>query len=174
MGHKGLSQKDKIRLVNELSTHGKVIISSEGTLPRVLQHLEADIPVERMHEVLKRATLFFGESATMAAEAAVLGTPAILIENSGRGYIEDLEKKTGWLSRFSTHEQEKALQKAKDILKGQKYDTSESKHLIESILTDTTDIKALLKWIMEDPQKNTAYLKRNPQQMEQFVVTANR
>ena len=78
-GREKLSDSHKIHIIRFLNQYHKVLISSEGELPAALRPYEPDIPVYWMHQVLEEATLFFGESATMAAEAVLLGTPAIFI-----------------------------------------------------------------------------------------------
>ena len=42
-----------------------------------------------MHDVQAAAALFVGESATMASESVVLGTPSIYIDEVGRGYTDE-------------------------------------------------------------------------------------
>ena len=45
-----------------------------------------------MHSVLFYSSLYLGEGATMASEAAILGTPSIYINQLNVGYLNDLEK----------------------------------------------------------------------------------
>ncbi len=91
-GHSGISEEMKRELVRRLSRHGRVYISSEEPLPRDLQEYRVPAGCGALHTLLAGAALFFGESASMAAEAAVLGVPAIYIDNMGRGYTRDLER----------------------------------------------------------------------------------
>ncbi len=83
------------RLMDRLSEHGRVLITSEQQLPRELELFRCRIPYHKMHSLLYYATMFIGESATMACEAALLGTPAIFVCRSERGYINELEKDYG-------------------------------------------------------------------------------
>ncbi len=95
IGYKGLSCDDKISLVNELKKYGKVFVLSEIHLPDELKEFMLNIKPEQLHSLMHYARLVLGESATMASEAVVLGTPAIFIDNVGRGYTTDLSKKYG-------------------------------------------------------------------------------
>jgi predicted glycosyltransferase len=54
----------------------------------------------------------------MASESAVLGTPAIYLDNDGRGYTDDLEKSYGLVNNFreSNEDQERAIQKGVELL----------------------------------------------------------
>ena len=79
---KGLSINDKKKIVNELSKHLTVFISSEGKLPAELQKYKIDISPEKMHQFLHNASIFIGESGTMGVESALLGTPSIMFSSS--------------------------------------------------------------------------------------------
>ena len=73
----GFTNKEKIKLVQYLSKFGDVYISSEGLLPSELEKYRIKIPASKIHHVLHFATLYIGDSQTMATESAILGTPSI-------------------------------------------------------------------------------------------------
>ncbi len=75
LGHKGISVENKIFAVKEFSKYGKVFISSESELPEELKPHKLNILPHCIHDALAFASLFFGESATMAVEAAMLAVP---------------------------------------------------------------------------------------------------
>lgn len=97
VGKKGLSLEAKRRLVERLSESGTVYISSEGELPGELKPYELQIPPHLVHHVLYFADLYVGDSQTMAAEAGLLGTPAIransFAKDNDMGNFEVLENK---------------------------------------------------------------------------------
>lgn len=96
----GFSLEQKRELVKRLSNHLRVFISSESELPADLEPYRIQIPIERMHDVQAAASLFVGESATMASESVCLGTPAIYIDEVGRGYTdEEAREKLLWMYR---------------------------------------------------------------------------
>ncbi len=116
MSEVGIGNKREI--VDRLVKSGKVFISSEEPLSEELKKYELNAPIHEMHSILYYATMFLGESATMSSEAACLGTPAIFISESTRGYIEDLEKKYGLVFRFfGKNAENQALAKAEELLK---------------------------------------------------------
>ena len=117
-GHKGISDKLKERVIHELATFGQVYISTEFPLPEKWKQYALPVPVEHIHSFLAGARLIFGESASMAAEAAVLGIPAIFIDNTGRGYTHELEKRYNLLYNFGESDEQvaAALKKAKSML----------------------------------------------------------
>lgn len=118
LGHTGISQKNKILAVNAFSKYGKVLITSESILPPEIEQYKIRIAPEKIHHVMAFASLLFGESATMASECAVLGIPAIFIDNDGRGYTREQEK-FGLVFNFSESEtdQQKAIDKGIEVLR---------------------------------------------------------
>lgn len=96
----GFTLEQKRELIKRLKKHVRVFISSESELPADLEPYRIHIPIERMHDVQAAAALFVGESATMASESVVLGTPAIYIDEVGRGYTDE-EAREGllWMYR---------------------------------------------------------------------------
>ena len=109
---------DVLRAVSELSQFGKVLISAEGKLPEQLEPMRVQVAPELVHHLLYYARLVIGESATMASEAATLGTPAIFISTSTRGYTNEQERRYGLVFNYSDSEraQEQGLSKAIEIL----------------------------------------------------------
>ena len=96
----GFTLDQKRELIARLSKHLQVLISSESELPADLEPYRIHIPIERMHDVQAAAALFVGESATMASESVVLGTPAIYIDQVGRGYTdEEARESLLWMFR---------------------------------------------------------------------------
>lgn len=117
-GHTGMLLENKIKAVQRISEHARVFITSEGDLPLELERYRINIPFNKMHDALYYCSLLFGESATMASEAAMLGTPSIFIDNDGRGYTDEEENKYGIVFNFteSLEDQERAICKAEEIL----------------------------------------------------------
>lgn len=90
LGVTGLS--DQLGLCQRLERYGRVIITSEKPLPSEFDKYRLSLPPEDLHHLLAFATLCIGESATLAAEAALLGVPAIYVASSLRGYTNELER----------------------------------------------------------------------------------
>jgi len=96
----GYTSEDKCHLVHSLVDAGlKVLITSEAELPSELEPFRAKVPIERMHDVMACAELFIGESSSMASECVVLGTPAIYVDQVGRGYTDE-EAREGLLYMY--------------------------------------------------------------------------
>ncbi|HVP24385.1 MAG TPA: DUF354 domain-containing protein [Methanomicrobiales archaeon] len=119
---RGIRTGSELEFVRSLERFGKVLISSERPLHPDLEKYRIRISPEQIHSLLAFARLYIGEGGTMAAEAAVLGTPAIHIEatrsgeatGAGSGNFLELRDRYQLLYFFST--QEEAFAKALAIL----------------------------------------------------------
>jgi len=101
----GFTSKEKIAIVNKLVRFGDVYISSEGVLPREIEKYRITIPHSKIHHVLHFASMYIGDSQSMATESALLGTPSIRYnsfvgENDMTNFIL-LEKKYKLLKNFN-------------------------------------------------------------------------
>ncbi len=137
-GHLGVTQKQKIELVETLARSYKVFVSSELELPQELQKYKFEIEKKDIHQVINFAKLVIGESATMSAESALLGTPVIYIDNEGRGYTDYLSEKYGIIHRFKESKKgiDSAILKAGEIMsESVDYKLIREKVLRESINT---------------------------------------
>ena len=104
VGHHGLNSETKSELINVLKSRFKIFISSEGDLPEEFIPYKINISPEKMHDVLAGASIFVGESATMASESALLGTKAVYINSLPlMGYL-NLEQESGLLKHFDSSE----------------------------------------------------------------------
>jgi uncharacterized protein len=97
VGEGGLPLAAKRELIEKLRARGKVFLSSEDQLPEELAHMKFPLPADKLHDALAFADLIVGDSQTVAAEAAVLGTPSLRVSSwTGRlAYLTELEKRYG-------------------------------------------------------------------------------
>lgn len=151
-GHKGMSLENKRKVIGLISKYARVFITSEGELPEDLESYRVKIPFDKMHDAIYFSSLLFGESATMASEAAVLGTPSIFLDNDGRGYTDEEERKYGLVYNFneSLQHQELAIQKALEIIMDERsnetYALKREKLLLDCIDTTQFMIEEVLKY----------------------------
>jgi predicted glycosyltransferase len=113
---KGMSFQKKKNLLDILSEHGKVFVTSESALPPEFAKYRCPIAAEHIHHAIAYATMVIGESATMASEAAVLGVPAIFISDTSRGYIMEQQYRFGLVYHFTNRQTDEALNKIDDLL----------------------------------------------------------
>lgn len=168
-GFRGFSDENKIRLVRTLSTKMKVYISSESTLIPELQPYRLNIPPENMHHVIAYATMFIGDSATMSAEAAVMGVPSVCANHMNLGYLKELSEKYGLVFKYdlSANGQQAAIEKTLEIADncGIKEEFKAKKELM---LADKTDVAAFMVWFIENYPESAGIMKGNPDYQNNF------
>lgn len=150
IGHKGISMENKVRIVQEFSKQSRVFISSEEMLPSVFDKYRLPTHPSRIHHVIAFASLVFGESSTMAEEAAMLGVPSIYLNNDNIWYTQHLERDYNLMYNMSESEEDvqKAIQKGKEILSyTNKQDWQDRK---KKMLKERIDVTAFLVWLVEN------------------------
>lgn len=149
VGQRGLGNDEKCYLVKELQRHGQVLITSEADLPSELAEYRISLSPEKIHHLLYYATLYFGESPTMASESALLGTPAILVSSWAckLGYIMEMKRKYDLIYFFSHYNE--GIKKALELLKvsnlKRKY-----REKRERLLQDKIDVTRWVVKLIED------------------------
>jgi len=101
INNSGFTLDEKITLAESIGKYMTVYISSEKQLPEALAKYKLTTPAAQIHNVLASADLYVGDSQTMAAEAALLGTPAIrsnsFVGDGDMSNFKMLENKYGLL-----------------------------------------------------------------------------
>lgn len=103
MGEGSLTLEQKSWIVQTLDRHGRLFISGESRLPPAWERYRFPLGPARMHDALAAADLLIGDSQTMAAEAAVLGTPNLRLSSwVGRlDYLTELQDTYGLTFGYS-------------------------------------------------------------------------
>jgi predicted glycosyltransferase len=136
---RGFSIAGKRALIQKLAAYGRVFISSEAPLPTEFEPYRATLPAAEIHHLLAFATLFVGESATMASESVVLGTPAIYIDPVGRGYTDEQEHIYRLCFNFTADQEAAAIEKAQTLM--QHHDLGmEAQEQRQRLLADKIDM----------------------------------
>jgi len=117
-GESGIKISTLGRLLQVLTKKGKVFITSEKPLLPEFDHYRISIPVTDIHHALFYATLFIGDSQSMALEAAVLGTPAIRFNTFAKrcSALLELEHQYGLTFGFQPVEEDRMLAKVDELL----------------------------------------------------------
>ncbi len=108
VGQGGFSDDGKVRLVQELSKSARVLISSEGELPTALERYAFTAPPHQIHHFLRYAVVCVTEGATMASEAAALGTPAVYMNTLSAGTLREQQDRYGLVFNFPDRQDEEA------------------------------------------------------------------
>jgi len=146
-GLHGAGNEEVHRIVERLSRHHRVFISSERPLPAAPKSYESPVPVQHMHDLLAFAALYIGEGGTMAAEAAILGIPAIFCNPLRTGYLSALEKSYGLV--HNTNSLAEGVEIAERWL-NQPELKAEWQHKRRRLLDDTEDVNRFLYGLIEE------------------------
>ena len=101
VGIHGINTEVAERMIDMLKPHGRIYITSERPLEPQFEQYRIKINPLDMHHVMAFASLYIGDSQTMAAEAGVVGTPFVRLNDFvGRlSYLHELEAPTDFSPR---------------------------------------------------------------------------
>jgi len=108
------TRKEMHEFIKKIENYGKVFLTSEIKLDRELEKHRVNVPTTDLHSFVYFATMYIGEGAKTASEAAVLGVPSIYVSTTRRGYLDDLEERYGLA--YTIENREEALRKAIELL----------------------------------------------------------
>lgn len=164
VGLKGFDNNTKVKLVEMLSEHMKVIISSEGKLPKELERFQKKISPEKLHDLLAYAKLYIGEGATTASECVMLGTPAVYVNHLSAGTLEEQEK-LGLLYNLRNANNLNDIIESIILNKSLKDDLQSLKN---NMLESKIDITAFLVWFVENYPDSVKTMRKNPDYQYRF------
>lgn len=139
------SNKEMREYIKRAENYGQVFLTSEVELDSELEKYRVTVPTTDFHSFVYFATMYIGEGAKTASEAAVLGVPSIYVSTTRRGYLDELEERYGLAYTFENREQafEKVIELLEDENIKKRWQGKREKMLSEKI--DTT--KFMVKFI---------------------------
>ncbi|MBL7924701.1 MAG: DUF354 domain-containing protein [Bacteroidia bacterium] len=165
----GITDKLALEIIRLLEPYGRVHLSSERALPPELEKYKVNVKASDILHVLYFADLYLGDSQTMTAEAAVLGTPAVRFNDfvGKLGYLEELEHRYGLTYGIPTGEAETLLEKLNELI--QTPDLKAAWKLKrDKLLRETIDPTRFFAWFFGNYPESAAALKANPHLQNQF------
>lgn len=118
VGKSGITTQVAQTLIDMLAPHGNIYITSERPLEPQFEKYRIQISPLDIHHALYFADMYIGDSQTMTAEAAVLGTPAIRFNDfvGELAYLEELEHTYQLTFGIKTNHPDLLIQKTKELL----------------------------------------------------------
>lgn len=154
IGRHGFSPDERRQMVEELRRHGKVFISSEGEPDPALRPYEYRGPKHRLLDAIAFAKMVVTESQTVAAEAALLGVPALrynsFVTDKDMGNFLELERRYGLLFSFS--QTAPLYDKMRSLLRNPALE-EEWREKRDRMLKDKIDVT---DWMVRETLKNPA------------------
>lgn len=162
-GVQGISTEVAQHIIDLLSPHGQIYITSERELEPQFEQYRLHINPLDIHHVMAFATLYIGDSQSMAVEAAMLGVPSLrfndFVGKKKIGVMEELEHVYGLTYGISSHEPELLYAKIQELLRliggeadGQKATglRAEFQARRQRMLADKIDVTAFFTWFIEN------------------------
>jgi predicted glycosyltransferase len=168
-GIKGISDEIAAKLVEQLTPHGQVYITSERKLNADLEPYRIQINPIDIHHVMAFAKIYIGDSQTMAAESGVLGVPFIRYNDFvGRiGYLEELENKYQLGYGIRTNELAKLFSTIEELVNKANLGEIYKERRLE-MLSEKIDYAAFLVWFIENYPKSVKIMKENTNYQYKF------
>ncbi len=157
------------KMIEMLQPHGKIYITSERPLEPQFEQYRIKIDPLDIHHVMAFASLYIGDSQTMAAEAGVLGTPFVRFNDFvGRlAYLNELENDYQLGFGHKTNDVEGFFASIQRWL-----DMPDRKELCaqrrEKMLSEKIDYAQFLTWFIENYPDSHRIMQENPEYQWRF------
>ncbi|HPJ92169.1 MAG TPA: DUF354 domain-containing protein [Bacteroidales bacterium] len=157
------------KVIQLLEKRGTVYLTSEKILPCELQKYVIPISIENIHHALYFASLYIGDSQSMAVEAAMLGVPNIRFNDFvGKiSVLEELEHTYGLTFGIKTSNPQSLYKKIEELLM-----MPDLKHEFQArrqrMLKDKIDVTAFFTWFIENYPKSKKIMRENPDYQYRF------
>lgn len=168
-GINGITTEIAQKIVETLKPYFRIFITSERALEPQFEPYRININPIDMHHVMAFASLYIGDSQTMAAEAGVLGIPFVRFNDFvGRiGYLKDLENNYHLGYGISTHNTAclyTTIEKLVSIPNRKEIFIERKNHL----LSEKIDYAQFLTWFIQNYPESKNIIKTNPDYQYKF------
>ena len=167
----GIDKSISLKLVELLQKHGEVYLTSERPLEPELEKYRLHINPLDIHHILSFATLYIGDSQSMAVEAAMLGIPSLrfndFVGKKKIGVMEELEHKYGLTYGISPSDPNKLYSKIEELLSIPNL-REEFQNRRKKMLADKIDVTAFFTWFIENYPESKRIMKENPDYQYRF------
>lgn len=151
LGHRGMENREKMRIIKHLERYGKVVLSAEEELPRQFKKYIVKIPHTKLHSIMSFAQLFVGDGLTMAAECSVMGVHSIFTSELVSGSSDEIEQRYDLLySIYGEDMIERTLSKIDELL-SRKDLVKEGKKKRDRLMAEKRDI---VEWLVDYLEKS--------------------
>ena len=166
---KGLGFELLDQIIEKYKDKFQILISFEGEFEKRYTDYAFRFDPNLMHHFLAGAHLVIGDSQTMIAEASVLGTPTIRINDfvGKLGYLEELENKYGLTFGIKPSESGKFLSKVDELLTNPDIKEEWAARKIR-MLNDKIDVTAFIIWFIDNYPESLRVMRKNPNYQYNF------
>jgi uncharacterized protein len=170
-GKTGITNDVVDQIINLLSPHGNIYITSEKSLESRYEKFRIQLRPEEIHHALYYSDLYIGDSQTMAAEAAVLGTPSVRFNDfvGKLGYLEELEHSYGLTKGIITTEPKIMIDHIRHILNDKNY-KSVLLTRKKRMLSKKIDVTPFFVWFIEEYPESMHIMQRDPNYQRRYIT----
>jgi uncharacterized protein len=168
-GVSGISDELALKIINILRPFGNIYITSERKFDSRFEPCRLQIDPLDIHHVMAFASLYIGDSQTMAAEAGVLGVPFVRYNGFvGRlNYLAELENKYKLGYGIKPSEPDRLLQVINDLVRMENRSEIYKERQM-NMLKDKIRVTDFIVWLIENYPESVRRLKEDPGIEETF------
>ena len=170
-GVAGFTTEVAQHVIDLLLPHGRVYITSEKQLPEQFEQYRLKINPLDIHHILSFATIYIGDSQSMAVEASMLGTPAIryndFVGAKRISVLEELEHKYGLTYAIPSTAPEQLYAKIEELLAMPDL-KQEWQSRKQGMLAEKIDVTAFYTWFLENYPESVQIMRENPNYQRHF------
>jgi uncharacterized protein len=168
-GVTGITDELALRIIEILKPHGNIYITSEREFDQRFEPFRLNIDPLDIHHVMAFASIYFGDSQTMAAESGVMGVPFVRFNGFvGRlGYLEELENKYKLGFGIRPDKPERLLEVINELLVlNNREEIFQSRR--RKMLEDKINLTPFMVWLIENYPASVKMMKENPELEARF------
>jgi len=151
------------KIIDLLKPYGSIYITSERKLASEFEPYRLKVPPLELHHIMAYASIYIGDSQTMAAESGVLGVPFIRFNDFvGRiGYLKELEEKYCLGFGIKSDQPELLLETLKKLLSMKdRAEVFASRRTI--MLKDKINVAEFFSWLIENYPDSVGQYRMQP------------
>jgi predicted glycosyltransferase len=169
LGVSGINTDVAQHLIDMLKPYGSIYITSERPLEPQFERYRINIDPSDMHHVMAFASLYIGDSQTMAAESGVLGVPFVRFNDFvGKiGYLRELEDVYHLGYGLKPKDVDKLYKVVADLLQmPNRKEVFQQRR--QKMLSEKIDYAQFLTWFIENYPESQKIMRENPNYQFRF------
>lgn len=170
VGKKGLNDNILSFLIEKLSEKGDIVINTERVIPAEFEKYVLSYNKKDVVHYIAFADILISDSTTMCAEAAVLGTPSIEIDDwySDFNQYDSFNRKYNLLFGFKPEDIKGIEQKLDELLFLGDNLKPEFQKRRQKLLNDSIDLSSFMIWLFEKYPESINIFFKNPNYQIKF------
>ena len=165
----GINNEIAENIIKMLEPSYQVFVSSERELPNKMEKYRLKIDPKDIHHIMNYASIYIGDSQSMAVESAIIGVPNVRYNTfAGKiGVLNELEKKYHLTIGVHATEEDKLYKTINSIISNPNNKSEHTKNK-EQFLKEKIDVTAFFTWFIENYPQSKNIMKENPDFQNKF------